>query len=222
MPSDDTRAVTGTNARPSSTQRKGDCTSFMSNWPNAAVPTYASACSGTVRYSSACSCYGITATSKSITTPTSTGLTITSVNSPTSQSSSTYSTASPTITSTSSHSSSSTLSSSTTTTTTTCPHPSCLSDAQATAAVNSFMYLLANPAASNFISKANDLLCDKFNDTSDSINSLAGIPVREIATDVARSLCISVRMRLADYFHGSSSEPPHSTTRQVSSHLEVL
>jgi hypothetical protein len=188
MPSDDTRAVTGTNTRPSSTQRKGDCTSFMSNWPNAAVPTYASACSGTVRYSSACSCYGITATSKSITTPTSTGsnsplttLTITSVNSPTSsQSSSTYSTASPTVTSTSSHSSSSTLSSSTTTTTTACPHPSCLSDAQATAAVNSFMYLLANPAASNFISKANDLLCDKFNDTSDSINSLAGIPVREV------------------------------------------
>src|SRR4051812_23452857 len=156
MPPDDTRAVTGTGAQPSSTQRKSDCTSFMSNWPNAAVPTYASACSGTARYSSACSCYGITATSKSTTTSTSstrsnsslTSLTTASVNSSTSsQSSNTYSTASPTVTSTGSHSSSSTPSSSTTTTTTACPHPSCLSDAQATAAVNSFIYLLANPTA---------------------------------------------------------------------------
>ena len=50
MPSNDTRAVTGTDAQPSSTQRKSDCTSFMSKWPYAAVPTYASACLGTVRH----------------------------------------------------------------------------------------------------------------------------------------------------------------------------
>jgi hypothetical protein len=171
----------------------------MSNWPHAAVPKYASACSGTARYSSACSCYGITATSKSTTTPTSStrsnsslaSLTITSINSSTSsQSSSTYSTSSPTVTSTSSHSSSSTLSSSATTTTTACPHPSCLSDAQATAAVNSFIYLLANPTASNFISKANDLLCDKFNDTSDSINSLAGIQVRDVLQPMCREASV--------------------------------
>ncbi|MCJ1420347.1 hypothetical protein MMC32_006704 [Xylographa parallela] len=34
-----------------------------------AIPTYASACSGSVRYSSACSCIGVTATTSTATTP---------------------------------------------------------------------------------------------------------------------------------------------------------
>jgi hypothetical protein len=42
------------------------------------VPTYASACSGTVRYSSACSCWGITAMTTTAATPvTTTTVTVT-------------------------------------------------------------------------------------------------------------------------------------------------
>jgi len=37
-----------------------------------AVPTYASACSGTARFSSACSCFGVTKTTMTMTTPTTT------------------------------------------------------------------------------------------------------------------------------------------------------
>ncbi|MCJ1320227.1 hypothetical protein MMC15_005565 [Xylographa vitiligo] len=37
-----------------------------------AIPTYASACSGSVRYSSACSCIGVTATTSTAATPTTT------------------------------------------------------------------------------------------------------------------------------------------------------
>lgn len=192
--SDCSRAVTGTNTQPSSTARKSDCSSFVSDWPNGAVPTYASACSGTVRYSSACSCYGVTATGKSTASVSrsTTGSNITAVgSSATSKSSTASSAASPTITSTLSSSGNSTKSLSTTTTTATaCPHPSCLSDAQATAAVNTFIYLLANPTAPNFISTANTLLCDNFTDTSDSINSLAGLSVRDLQFRRSRtSLC---------------------------------
>lgn len=43
------------------------------------VPTYASACSGTVRYSSACSCWGITAMTTTVPTPTVTATVTTTV-----------------------------------------------------------------------------------------------------------------------------------------------
>jgi hypothetical protein len=49
---------------------------------------------------------------------------------------------------------------------------------QATNIVNAFLYLLANPKATNFNATANALFSDDFTDTSDSINQLAGIPVR--------------------------------------------
>jgi len=54
----------------------------------------------------------------------------------------------------------------------------CLLPFQATAIVNAFSYLLANPTAPNFDATANALLSNTFTDTSDSINQLAGIPVR--------------------------------------------
>jgi len=47
---------------------------------------------------------------------------------------------------------------------------------QATNIVNAFLYLLANPTATNFNATANALFSDDFTDTSDSINQLAGIP----------------------------------------------
>ena len=53
----------------------------------------------------------------------------------------------------------------------------CILPFQATAIVNAFNYLLANPAAPNFSATANALLSSSFTDTSDSINQLAGIPV---------------------------------------------
>jgi hypothetical protein len=83
------RAVTGTAAKPAITQRQSDCASFQAT-PSAAVPTYASACSGlsfliysvrfsiltsetgSVRYSSACSCFGYTASTTTTSTPKST------------------------------------------------------------------------------------------------------------------------------------------------------
>ena len=43
------RAVTGTGAMPDMTQRQSDCNNFLA-WPSAAVPSYASACSDSVRY----------------------------------------------------------------------------------------------------------------------------------------------------------------------------
>src|SRR5947209_9057606 len=80
------RAVNGTAAKPAITQRQSDCASFQAT-PSAAVPTYASACSGlsflihsvrfsilssktgSVRYSSACSCFGYAATTTTTSTP---------------------------------------------------------------------------------------------------------------------------------------------------------
>jgi hypothetical protein len=57
----------------------------------------------------------------------------------------------------------------------------CLQSWQATNIVNAFLYLLANPTAANFNSTANALLASDFTDTSDSINQLAGIPVRSLS-----------------------------------------
>jgi len=63
------RAVTGTRSGkiPDATSRMADCSSFMLTTVGPSttivpsqVPPYASACSGTQRYSSACSCWGIT------------------------------------------------------------------------------------------------------------------------------------------------------------------
>ena len=53
----------------------------------------------------------------------------------------------------------------------------CILPFQATAIVNAFNYLLANPQAANFAATANALFSSDFTDTSDSINQLAGIPV---------------------------------------------
>jgi hypothetical protein len=58
------------------------------------------------------------------------------------------------------------------------PIHGCLLPWQATNIVNAFLYLLANPTAANFNATADALLANDFTDTSDSINQLAGIPVR--------------------------------------------
>ncbi|EXJ70285.1 uncharacterized protein A1O5_06353 [Cladophialophora psammophila CBS 110553] len=55
------RAVTGTAAQPPLATRQADCSAFFRPVPTPTVPAYASACSGATRYSSACSCLGITA-----------------------------------------------------------------------------------------------------------------------------------------------------------------
>ncbi|KIY01493.1 uncharacterized protein Z520_03045 [Fonsecaea multimorphosa CBS 102226] len=55
------RAVTGSAGQPALATRHADCSAFFSPVPTPTVPTYASACSGAARYSSACSCLGITA-----------------------------------------------------------------------------------------------------------------------------------------------------------------
>ncbi|KAJ4509053.1 hypothetical protein HRR81_007311 [Exophiala dermatitidis] len=55
------RAITGTGAQQPLATRQADCSAFMSPIPTPTVPTYASACGGSVRYSSACSCLGYTA-----------------------------------------------------------------------------------------------------------------------------------------------------------------
>jgi hypothetical protein len=59
----------------------------------------------------------------------------------------------------------------------------CLTNSQATKIVNAFNYLLANPTAGNFNSTATALLASTWTDTSDSINQLAGIPVRHTLPD---------------------------------------
>jgi hypothetical protein len=65
----------------------------------------------------------------------------------------------------------------------------CLLPWQATNIVNTFLYLLANPTATNFNATANALFSDDFTDTSDSINQLAGIPVRSCPFTIP-SLCV--------------------------------
>lgn len=59
----------------------------------------------------------------------------------------------------------------------------CLSDAQATAIVAGFNYLLLQPSASNFASTADAILSDNFTDTSDSINQLTGAAEGSITFD---------------------------------------
>jgi hypothetical protein len=59
---------------------------------------------------------------------------------------------------------------------------------QATNIVNAFLYLLANPTAANFNATADALLASDYTDTSDSINQLAGIPVRSSILYSASSL----------------------------------
>lgn len=54
----------------------------------------------------------------------------------------------------------------------------CLLPTQATSIVNAFLYLLENPKAANFNATADALLASDYTDTSDSINQLAGLPVR--------------------------------------------
>lgn len=54
----------------------------------------------------------------------------------------------------------------------------CLQPSQATNIVNAFLYLLANPMAPNFNATAKALFTKDLMDTSDSIDQLAGIPVR--------------------------------------------
>lgn len=57
---------------PSVTAAKRQATGGAITTSPTAVPTYASACSGTVRYSSACSCFGITKTTTTVATSTTT------------------------------------------------------------------------------------------------------------------------------------------------------
>jgi hypothetical protein len=147
------RAVTGTAAKPAITQRQSDCASFQAT-PSAAVPTYASACSGlsfliysvrfsiltsetgSVRYSSACSCFGYTA--------------------------------------------STTAKATARTTTTSAPKSTsdCLSDSDATAIVNDFINLLTYTQKNFNTTLANQLLADDFTDSSDSIDYILEAPVR--------------------------------------------
>ncbi|OIW30412.1 hypothetical protein CONLIGDRAFT_668434 [Coniochaeta ligniaria NRRL 30616] len=93
------RAVTGTNpGQPPLTVRQSDCSSFMRKTlvftstttvaPHnerrqqtvipSVIPAYASACDNTSKYSSACSCWGITAASTTVTTVATATATITS------------------------------------------------------------------------------------------------------------------------------------------------
>ena len=58
------------------------------------------------------------------------------------------------------------------------PIHDCMKSSQATKIVNAFLFLLENPKANNFNATAKALMEKKFTDTSDSINQLAGIPVR--------------------------------------------
>ncbi|EXJ89688.1 hypothetical protein A1O3_02755 [Capronia epimyces CBS 606.96] len=55
------RAITGSAAQQALATRQADCSAFLSPFPTPTVPAYASACSGSVRYSSACACLGYTA-----------------------------------------------------------------------------------------------------------------------------------------------------------------
>lgn len=55
------RAITGSAAQHPLATRQADCSAFMSPFPTPTVPAYASACGGSVRYSSACACLGYTA-----------------------------------------------------------------------------------------------------------------------------------------------------------------
>ena len=115
------RAVTGSNQAVPTATRSADCSSFLAATTTATVPTYASACNNAARYTSACSCLGVTAT------PT--------------------------------------------------PTPACLKQDTAQAIVDKFLAFLIHTdiAASN--ASAQVLLSDSFHESSDSIDSLSGVPV---------------------------------------------
>ena len=64
---------------------------------------------------------------------------------------------------------------------------SCLSGPQATSIVAKFESLLTGPQAPSFNATASALLANDFADTSDSIDSLAGYPVRFSCSDSSNS-----------------------------------
>jgi hypothetical protein len=113
------RAVAGTSASPALATRQADCSAYFSPLPTPVVPDYAKACKNGAagRYSSACSCLGVTK-------PTATCV---------------------------------------------------LNGPKATSIVKNFAYLLTHPQAKDFQAKANAIIGDKFQDTSASINYLAGM-----------------------------------------------
>jgi len=64
---------------------------------------------------------------------------------------------------------------------------SCLSDAQATSIVGTFLFLLENPTSPDFASTAQALFTPDFIDESDSINELVGLPVRLALPELPRN-----------------------------------
>lgn len=57
--------------------------------------------------------------------------------------------------------------------------PNCLNDADVKTLLDGYTYLLEYPQGADFNATANKILSDSFFVSSDSINSLAGIPVSE-------------------------------------------
>ena len=102
------------------------------------------------------------------------------------------------------------------------PLRDCLEDWQVTNIVNAFNYLLANPQAANFNATANALLAKDYTDFSDSIDELAGIPVRRPLVTVwktapiCKSTNVCVKSQLgsvtfaskAAFIAGSGAQPP--------------
>jgi hypothetical protein len=60
------------------------------------------------------------------------------------------------------------------------PISGCLQPWQATNIVNGYLYLLANPTATNFNTTADALLPSNYTETSDSYNQLSSLPVRPL------------------------------------------
>ena len=95
----------------------------------------------------------------------------------------------------------------------------CLQQWQATNIVNAFLYLLANPTASNFNATANALLASDFTDTSDSINQLAGLPVRS-PSFIPCSMISTIRLPAFHHLTRSAihrKDPSLSPAKQPSS-----
>lgn len=87
------------------------------------------------------------------------------------------------------------------------PGKNCLADSDVQDIIAGYSYLLINPTGANFNSIASSLLSDKFFVSSDSIDSLAGIPVSSHTLDTKKLL--------ADKF--SSSVSMHTQARPRSS-----
>jgi len=85
----------------------------------------------------------------------------------------------------------------TSTAATDCPSITCLTDDQAKQIVATFVYLLANPNATDFVNKSDALLTNNFTDTSDSIDYLSGSALGTI-TFANKTAFIA----------GSGSQPP--------------